>query len=138
MKVLVYGGRHYNNVQMLYETFFQLRELGLETLVTMNEVGAATILRSCAHSYGSKVIVAEPNWLIHGRLAERNLRLDALQHHQPDMVVLLPGQESDTNDMNAVCQAQGQSVWDLRELAWVDLGSGYQLGEEPAPGDEPL
>ena len=138
MRVVLYGGRHYNNVHLLYETLHQLREMGLTHLNGTTESGSMQTILRYASDVGIATSTFTAAWLLHGKEAETRLRSTMLDTTKPDMVVLLPGQYSDTQDMANICNAREIDVWDLRGLAWVDLGSGYQLGDEVSEACEPF
>jgi len=138
VNVVVYGGRYYNNVQLLYELFDKMKDMGLVRLTLPAVDGGPLLLAEVARYVGVEVIEVRPQWLIHGYETEERLRAALVERGDPEMVVLLPGQAGDTVAMERICTAYGIQVWDVRELPWVPLGSGYQLGDEPSSADEPF
>ena len=53
------------------------------------------------------------------------------------MFVLLPGGRS-VELMGSLAETAGIPVWDLRELEYVRLGDGQQVGEDDVDEDELL
>ena len=137
MRVVFYGGRHFNNVYRLYEAFYTLyRGRGMAEMYVTDDFGAAELLISYGNAADLDVHSIPAPWLMHGRAAESRRRC-ALLESAPDMVVLLPGGR-DVENMEAATAAAGVPIWDLRELPYVNLGDGTQIGEYEQPCDELL
>lgn len=129
MRVVFYGGRHFNDVHGLYEAFYTLyRGRGMAEMVVSDEPGAPELLQTFARGANLPVTVVPAPWLLHGRSAESRRRRVMLES-APDMVVLLPGGERVAH-MGSLSDAAGIPAWDLRELEYISLGDGRQLGED--------
>lgn len=136
MRVVFYGGRHFNNVYRLYEAFHTLvTGYGMDQVVLTSEPGGATLLEECAVAAGIDCEVRRPAWLLHGAEAEARFRVRLLDL-EPDMVVLLPGGEVD--EMRHLCGLRGVSLWDLSQLSFVSLGGVLQLGGDTVKDDAPF
>ena len=137
MRVVFYGGRHFNNVHKLYEAFFTLyRGRGMAEMYVTDDFGAAELLVSYGKAADLDVHVVPAPWLLRGNAAETARRRVFLQS-APDMVVLLPGKD-DVAQMEALASTAGIPIWDLRDLPYVHLGDDQQIGEEEQPYNEVL
>jgi len=137
MRVVFYGGRHFNNVQKLYEAFFTLyRGRGMAEMYVTDDPGAAELLISYGNAADLYVRVVPAPWLLRGNAAE-NARRRVLLQSGPDMVVLLPGKD-DVRHMHALAEVAGVPIWDLRDLPYVHLGDEQQIGDEEQPYEELL
>jgi len=126
VNVVVYGGVHYNNVQQVYEIFYDLvYEQGMARLWTTDDHGAPTLLTDIAGARGVPYTVVRANWLVDGSKARTNQRVTLLDLARPEMVVLFPGGELD--EMRGLCHANDIPVWDLHELPFADLGTGLSF-----------
>ncbi|MDF1699535.1 MAG: hypothetical protein P1V36_00030 [Planctomycetota bacterium] len=124
MKVAFYGGRHLNNVQALYEAWYQLDDVSW--VITTDEPGGPSIIASITRSAGVPTTKLEAAWLLHGDLAER-MRRYAIMKAEPDMIALMPG-GADVEEMLAIADAARVPVWDLRDIEYIKLGDARQLG----------
>ena len=135
MRVVFYGGRHFNNVHKLYEAFFTLyRGRGMAEMYVTDDFGAAELLVSYGKSADLDVHIVPAPWLLYGKSAEsrrRRVMLESL----PDMVGLLPGSKT-VNHMEHAAASAGIPIWDLRDLPYVSLGDDQQLGEDEQAYDE--
>jgi len=127
MRVAIYGGRHFNNVASVYEALYTLVDQGLEDLLLTDEPGAGTLLVQCANSLRVPYRIITAQWLLHGSEAERR-RQGEIVSCDPDMVVLLPCDESEAGQMRLLCQNNDIPVWNLTALPFALLGSARQLG----------
>ena len=129
MRVVFYGGRHFNNVHKLYEAFYKLyRGRGMAEMYVTDDSGAAELLLSYGKAADLDVHVVPAPWLLQGNAAETSRR-HTLLSCGPDMVVLLPGKD-DVSRMEAIAASAGVPIWDLRELPYIYLGDETQIGED--------
>lgn len=136
MKVVFYGGRHFNNVHKLYEAFHLLWQVrGMVEIVTTDEPGGPTIISTLARANSLQLEVVPASWRVHGKDAEGYRRVILLQS-EPDLVVLLPGGE--TAEMAPLCEAADIAVWDLSNVPGIVLGDSAQLGEDEMPEEDQL
>jgi hypothetical protein len=134
MKVVFYGGRHFNNPFKLYEAFYLLQQdMGMAEIATTDEQGGPTVVAELARGQAVACRVVPALWRVHGVSAEAHRRVVLLEQ-APDLVVLLPGGETD--EMAVVCEAAGIDVWDLTSVPSIKLGDGSQVGEDEMPADE--
>ena len=132
MKVAFYGGLLLNNVQKVYEAFYELRHgYGMDNLVLVQGGGAQELLQRFAGAFGVPVTSLMMPWLLYGTDAPQAQR-HAILHLYPDMVVVLPG-GADEEQMVAICAAQDVPVWDLRSIPYIGLGDPAQLGHGVDP-----
>lgn len=128
MKVVFYGGLHFNDVHGLYEAFYTLyRGHGMDSVVVSDEPGAPELLSTFARGVGLPVQTVPAPWLLYGRSAESRRRRTMLET-EPDMVVVLPGGDR-VDHMAKLAETAGYAVWDLRGMEYVNLGDGRQVGE---------
>lgn len=137
MRVVFYGGRHFNDVHGLYRAFYQLfRGRGMAEMYLTDDPGAPELLARFGREKDLEVKVVPAPWLQHGDSAEGQRRRVLLESG-PEMVVLLPGGRS-VEHMGSLAETAGIPVWDLRELEYVRLGDGQQVGEDDVDEDELL
>lgn len=108
MKILVTGGRDFNNKDLLFDT---LDKLHAESPITLLIHGASRGADSLASEWAKEHGVAEngekPNWKL-GRGAGL-IRNKEMLAQNPDLVVAFPGKKG-TEDMVRKAQAAGRKV----------------------------
>ena len=117
MKVLVCGGRDFNNPVWLSCTLGELsRNAGWTTIIEGGARGADRQAREWGLANGLVVQTFDADWHRHGRLAGpiRNQRM--LDEGQPDLVVAFPGGHG-TADMVRKAMAAGIEVHVFAETA---------------------
>ena len=91
MKVLVCGGRHFNDEKLMYKVF-NTGEIGnIDTIIHGGCTGADKIAHDWAFCYARRVEIYHADWTRVGKAAGplRNIRM--LEHSKPDLVVAFPG-----------------------------------------------
>tara|TARA_R110002020_G_scaffold310777_1_gene526459 strand:- start:179 stop:595 length:417 start_codon:yes stop_codon:yes gene_type:complete len=137
LRVVFYGGRHFNDVHGLYEVFYKLfRGRGMAEMYLTDDPGAPELLARFGREQDLDVRVVPAPWLLFGNRAEGSRRRVLLES-APEMVVLLPGGRSVAH-MADISAAAGLPVWDLRELDYIIAGDGRQIGERDVDQDELL
>jgi YspA, cpYpsA-related SLOG family len=117
MRVLVCGGRDFNNPAWLNITLNELsRDAGWTTIIEGGARGADRQAREWALDNGLDVQTFDADWHAHGRAAGplRNQRM--LDEGQPDLVVAFPGGRG-TADMVRQARARGITVHEFQENA---------------------
>lgn len=137
MRVVFYGGRHFNDIAGLYEAFYTLyRGRGMAEMYLTDEPGAPELLTRFGREADLDIRVVPAPWLQQGDRAE-GIRRRVMLEAGPEMVVLFPGGRSVAH-MGQLAETAGVPVWDLRDLAYVRLGDGRQVGETDVDEDELL
>lgn len=119
MRVLVCGGRDFNNPAWLTITLDELsRGSGWTTIIEGGAKGADRQAREWAVASGIFVQTFRADWMAHGRAAGplRNSRM--LDEGQPDIVVAFPGGRG-TADMMRQARERGIVVHELRDDAYT-------------------
>ena len=108
MKILVTGGRDFNNKALLFDTLDKLRaESPITLLIHGASRGADSLASEWAKEHGVAENGEKPNWKLgHGAGLIRNKEMLA---QNPDLVVAFPG-GSGTADMVRKAQAAGRKV----------------------------
>lgn len=114
MRVLVCGGRDYNDEPAVFGLLDSLRQrYGRLTIIQGGAAGADELARRWATIQSSSHLINEPaDWKAHGRAAGpiRNQRM--LDEHKPELVVAFPGGRG-TADMVRRAKAAGVPVWEV-------------------------
>ena len=117
MRVLVCGGRDFNNPGWLGVTLSELsRDAGWEVLIEGGAPGADRQAREWAIANGLEVETFDAEWHRHGRRAGpiRNQRM--LEEGRPDLVIAFPGGHGTANMVRQAREA-GILVHEFSETA---------------------
>jgi hypothetical protein len=101
MRVLVCGGRDFDNERWLHLTLTEMhRSERFECVIEGGALGADRLAREWAAGMAIRVETFEADWMSHGRAAGplRNRRM--LDEGQPDLVVAFPGGKGTANMVN--------------------------------------
>jgi len=111
MRVIVCGGRKYNNATRLYSILGKLhRERGVDVVIQGGASGADELAAKWAAANGVNTITYAAEWDKHGRAAGPKRNQAMLEKEKPDGVVAFPG-GSGTADMIRRAEAAGVPVW---------------------------
>lgn len=114
MRVIVCGGRDYQNRSHVYAVLRDLRQrYGSLTIIEGGATGADRLAREWASHENQACVTVEADWKLHGRAAGP-LRNRAMLEQNPALVVAFPGGRG-TADMTKQALAAGVQV-----LAAVD------------------
>ena len=120
MRVLVTGGRSYENQAVVVEALDRLhRERGITTLIHGAAKGADSLADEWAESRGIEVIACPANWRRYRRAAGTIRNKQMLVEHKPDLVVAFPG-STGTANMISIAEKAGVEV-----IRTVDPNSCY-------------
>lgn len=111
MRILVCGGRDFDNHALLEQTLCRLhRDDTLSLLIHGNASGADRLAGQWAHNHGIDQVSYPANWKAHGRAAGpmRNRRM--LHHGRPQGVIAFPGGRG-TAHMVELAEQAGLPVW---------------------------
>lgn len=110
MRVLVTGGRSFENRALLFEAMDRLHEeRGISTLIHGAAKGADTLAGEWAESRGVEVIACPADWRRYGRAAGPIRNKQMLVEHKPDLVVAFPG-STGTAHMVSIAEKAGGEV----------------------------
>jgi predicted Rossmann-fold nucleotide-binding protein len=112
MRVLVCGGRDYDDMLAVFNELQRLREKhGPLTIIQGGATGADRLARQwCMFQKGKAHMINEPaNWQQHGRAAGPIRNQLMIDEHKPDLVVAFPGGRG-TADMIRRAKAAGIEV----------------------------
>jgi predicted Rossmann-fold nucleotide-binding protein len=113
MRVIVCGGRKYNNVTRLYSILGKLhRERGIDLLINGGAPGADGLASGWAAANLVKVEEYPAEWDKYGGRAGP-IRNAMMLDENPDAVVAFPGGRG-TADMVRRAKAAGVPVWEIR------------------------
>jgi len=114
MRVLVCGGRDYDDQEMLYDALDDIeRESGPITLVMQGGAsGADELAVDWAKYRGKECLTVFADWKTHGKSAGP-IRNSKMLEHSPDLVVAFPG-GTGTADMVAKARATGVPVEEIQ------------------------
>lgn len=114
MRVIVCGGRKYNNAQRLYSILGKLhRERGIDIVIQGGAAGADDLAKGWAHAHGINTITYAAEWDKHGRSAGPKRNQAMLERERPDAVVAFPGGRG-TADMVRRAKAAGVRIWEIQ------------------------
>lgn len=111
MRILVCGGRDYQDINCVTDSLERLRRAGLISLLIHGDASGADRLASqWARDAGMDQVSYPANWKAHGRAAGpmRNRRM--LHHGRPQALVAFPGGRG-TADMVGLAEQAGLPVW---------------------------
>lgn len=91
MRILVCGGRDFNNSGLVWEVLNDT--IGTETAVIIEggARGADASARSFARNYRMELITYEADWKTHGKSAGHIRNQKMLDEGKPDLVIAFPG-----------------------------------------------
>jgi predicted Rossmann-fold nucleotide-binding protein len=113
MKVIVCGGRQYNNETRLYSILGKLhRERGVSLVIQGGAPGADTLAARWAMANDISTTTYAADWGKHGSRAGP-IRNAAMMDEMPDAVVAFPGGRG-TADMVRRAKAAGVPVWEIQ------------------------
>ena len=101
MRMLVCGGRHFDNASWLRVTLDEMhKNEPVSCLIEGGALGADRLAREWAIRAGAEVMTFDADWMAHGKKAGpmRNRRM--LQEGMPDLVVAFPGGAGTANLLN--------------------------------------
>jgi hypothetical protein len=127
MRILVCGGRDFDNLTLLEHTLNRLhRDSTLSLLIHGNASGADRLAGQWAHHHGIDQVSYPANWKAHGRAAGpmRNRRM--LHHGRPQGVIAFPGGRG-TAHMISLAEQAGLPVWQPENEQ--DSGLFKRMGE---------
>lgn len=133
-RVLVCGGRGFQNYTLLNETLSKLdEERSIDVLIHGGALGADTMADDWARAHDVNVMRFPADWSKHGRAAGPIRNSEMLKLGRPNLVVAFPGGRG-TEDM--VRQAERAGVEVRRAAAAVEKGRPH--AEPPADCNESL
>lgn len=92
MRVLVCGGRDFNEPVFVYKTLDALHaQYGFTTMINGGAKGADTLAKCWARLAKIEVITEPARWATYGRGAGHIRNKKMLDEHKPDVVVAFPG-----------------------------------------------
>ena len=97
MKVLVCGGRDFNDLDLLCEELTDLWDDGVEAIIHGGARGADSLAGEYARLFGIEEIVFPADWKQHGRSAGPIRNRQMLNEGKPDLVVAFPGGRGTAN-----------------------------------------
>lgn len=116
MRVLVCGGRDFENREWLYRVLDELHvERAIEVIIQGGARGADWMARDWARSRMVEGKTYEADWKKHGKAAGPKRNAVMLAEGKPDLVVAFPGGRG-TADMVEKAEAAGVAVHDVRTL----------------------
>ena len=114
MKVLVCGGRNFDDVEFLDETLDAYHEQFVFTkLIHGGADGADTLAGDWAHSRGVQKKVYRANWGKHGRAAGPIRNQQMLDEEHPDLVIAFEGGNG-TAHMVSIAKKAGVKVIEVK------------------------
>lgn len=114
MRVLVCGGRNYNDTDRIFNTLYKIdaHRGPITCIIHGCATGADTQGRIWAEHHGRKHVPFRPDWSAHGKAAGplRNARM--LTEGKPDLVVAFPGGRG-TDDMKNRARCAGIEIIEI-------------------------
>jgi hypothetical protein len=121
MRVLVCGGRKFNNAKLLNDRLTKLIQNNLEShpfgvsfVIHGGATGADSLAGKWAKARGITVLEFPADWLSHGRSAGPIRNAKMLREGNPDLVLAMPG-GTGTADMIRKAKAAGVPVVEVTE-----------------------
>jgi hypothetical protein len=112
MKILVCGGRDFDNVLAVRHALTTLHGKKLITLlIEGGAAGADKLAREWAAANGVLHVTVQADWKRYGPAARPIRNAEMLREHQPDGVVAFPGGKG-TADMVSRAHEAGVKVWE--------------------------
>lgn len=111
MRVLVCGGRDFDNQDAVYNTLTVLHDKwNITSMIHGGANGADTLAGAWAHLNDIEEIVFKADWQKHGRAAGPIRNKKILDEGKPDVVVAFPGSKGTAN-MVKQAKAAGVRIW---------------------------
>lgn len=112
MKVLVCGGRNYDDFAFVVQSLNKINEFNPITLIIEGGAnGADRLGRDWANCYSIPVQTFEADWITFGKGAGFKRNAQMLNEGQPDIVVAFPGGNG-TAHMVRISKAANVMVWE--------------------------
>lgn len=102
-RVLITGGRNYNNFRMVDRV---LRSYVISALCHGGATGADSLAGRTAIAIGIPVTVMKPEWGLHGKAAGHIRNREMLEQFKPDVLIAFPGGKG-TNHMRRIAAEAG-------------------------------
>lgn len=124
MRILVCGGRHFTDKELLFEVLdLFYKKHGPLVIIEGGAMGADYFARQWVRQrqklgWDVQGITVPANWRMHGKSAGPIRNQQMLDEHYPDKVVAFRGQKG-TADMVARAHKAGVPVYDLREVGAI-------------------
>jgi threonine synthase len=110
MRVLICGGRHYDNGDAVHDELMRFNwRHAISVIIHGGVSGAGAAAEAWARRNGVAVVRYPPNWEHVGKKAEKLRNAFMLTDSRPDRVIAFPG-GSDTADLIAKASAAGIQV----------------------------
>ena len=110
MKVLVCGGRDYQNAEYLYSVLDKVNYYGDIVLCHGGAKGADALAGQWASDRGVSCTVFPAQWKVHGKAAGPIRNKQMLDEFKPDMVIAFPG-GAGTRNMIGQAKKAGVKVY---------------------------
>lgn len=115
VRVIVCGGRKYNNATRLYSILGKLhRERGIAQLINGAASGADALASEWARANNVRLTEYPVDWVREGRAGGPRRNQAMLDNEKPDAVVAFSGGRG-TADMVRRAKAAGVAIWEIRE-----------------------
>ena len=114
MKVLVCGGRDFNDRKLLFKTLDDLYEScsGIIEIVSGGARGADELAEHWSRSCQVKRTIYPAKWVLLGRQAGFSRNHEVLDNEKPDLIVAFPGGKGTTH-MVAIARQGGYEVTEI-------------------------
>jgi len=109
MKILVCGGRGYDDYLKLCEELNKLYDEGVEVVIHGGAKGADSLAGRWARDTNTQVKVCKPDWEKYGKSAGILRNIQMLEEETPDLVVAFPGGKG-TAHMVSIARKKGVKV----------------------------
>ena len=115
MRVLVCGGRDYNNYQKVYAILDQYKEtLPITTLIQGGAKGADFAAKLWAKKHNIEVLDFLADWETYGKAAGPIRNSEMLVRGKPDLVIAFPGAKGTANMVSQAREA-GVEVVEIKD-----------------------
>lgn len=119
MRLLICGGRHYNDWPMFNRvmlSFYRQTFVGLiEVVIHGDAAGADTMAKRWAREHGIPDIACPADWESYGRSAGHVRNREMLVEHKPHAILAFPGGRG-TTSMVVMAQRAGLPVFYARKI----------------------
>lgn len=112
MRVLVCGGRHYGDYEMMATVLsaLQVTREPFDVLIHGDAKGADTLADTYARRHNIPVLAFPADWKRHGRSAGPRRNKTMLTEGKPDLVVAFPGQAGTRNMVSQALEADVEVI----------------------------
>jgi predicted Rossmann-fold nucleotide-binding protein len=112
-RVLVCGGRDFNNPLTLVDTLFKIDKVeGITVVITGGATGADALAETWARATGKQFMVFKADWWKHGKAAGPIRNQQMLDEGRPELVIAFPGGRG-TADMVRRARDAGLRVMEI-------------------------